>query len=81
MAMEAHQAAAGAAAGGGGGLPQFDPTWWAGEIVWFTVIFAVVLLLMAKVFVPRIGGAIEDREKRITGDIRQAMADLSVKLQ
>ena len=74
MAMEVHQAAAGAASGGSSGLPQFDPTWWAGEIFWFAVIFAVVFILMAKVFMPRIGGTIDEREKRITGDIRQAMA-------
>lgn len=74
MATEVHQVAAGAASGGSGGLPQFDPTWWAGEIVWFAVIFAVVFALMAKVFMPRIAGTIDEREKRITGDIRQAMA-------
>ena len=73
MATEVHQAAAGAASGGGG-LPQFDPTWWAGEIVWFAVIFAVVYVLMAKVFMPRISGTLEAREARITGDIRQAIA-------
>ena len=74
MATEVHQVAAGAASGGGGGLPQFDPTWWAGEVVWFTVIFAIVFFLMAKVFMPRIAGTIDERETRITGDIRQAMA-------
>ena len=59
-------------AGGGGGLPQFDPAWWPGEIVWFTIIFVVVLVLMAKVFVPRVGGAIAEREDRISGDISRA---------
>jgi F-type H+-transporting ATPase subunit b len=73
MATEVHQAAAGAASGASGGLPQFDPTWWAGEIFWFAAIFLLVFILMAKVFMPRIGGTIEEREKRITGDIRQAM--------
>ena len=54
------------------GLPQFDSTWWAGEIVWFCVIFAVVLFLMAKVFVPRVSGTIAAREDRISGDIGRA---------
>ncbi len=58
--------------GGAGGLPQFDPTWWPGEIVWFTIIFVVVLVLMAKVFVPRVGGTIAEREDRISGDIGRA---------
>jgi F-type H+-transporting ATPase subunit b len=55
-----------------GGLPQFDPSWWPGQIVWLLVIFLVIYLLMAKVFVPRVGGTIADREDRITGDIAQA---------
>jgi F-type H+-transporting ATPase subunit b len=61
-----------APAGGSGGLPQFDPTWWGGEIVWFCIIFAVVFALMAKVFVPRVGGTMDEREDRIAGDIAKA---------
>lgn len=59
-------------AAGAGGLPQFDPTWWAGQMVWLLIIFAVVYVMMAKVFVPRVGGTIADREGRISGDIAQA---------
>ena len=57
-----------------GGLPQFDATWWPGEMVWFAIIFAVVFALMAKVFVPRVAGAITEREERISGDIARARA-------
>jgi F-type H+-transporting ATPase subunit b len=57
---------------GAGGLPQFDPAWWPGQMVWFLIIFAVLFALMAKVFVPRVGGAIAEREDRISGDIAQA---------
>ena len=59
---------------GAGGLPQFDATWWPGQMVWFLIIFAVVFALMAKVFVPRVGGTIAAREDRISGDIAQARA-------
>ena len=59
---------------GAGGLPQFDSTWWPGEMVWFAIIFLVVFILMAKVFVPRISGAITGREDKISGDIAQARA-------
>jgi F-type H+-transporting ATPase subunit b len=55
-----------------GGLPQFDPQWWPGQIVWFSVIFLVVFLLMRSVFVPRIGGTIEARDAKIEGDIADA---------
>ena len=63
-----------AAPQGGGGLPQFDATWWPGEMVWFALIFLVVFILMARVFVPRISGAITDRDDRISGDIAKARA-------
>jgi F-type H+-transporting ATPase subunit b len=65
----------GTAAPGGhpaGGLPQFDLSWWPGQMVWFLIIFGVVFILMAKVFVPRIGGAIGTREDKIAGDIGDA---------
>ncbi|THD81969.1 MAG: hypothetical protein E7812_03960 [Phenylobacterium sp.] len=54
------------------GLPQFDTTQWGGQAVWFLIIFGVVLALMRFVFVPRIGGAIEARESKISGDISEA---------
>src|SRR5437899_1287380 len=55
-----------------GGLPQFNPAWWPGQIVWFLFFFVLVFILMAKVFVPRIGGAIDQREDKIAGDIGAA---------
>lgn len=55
-----------------GGLPQFDPQWWPGQIVWFLLIFAAVYFLMRFVFVPRIGGTIAARDAKIEGDIADA---------
>lgn len=55
-----------------GGLPQFDLSWWPGEMVWFLIIFGFVLLLMSRWFVPRIGGTIAKREDQIAGDIGEA---------
>ncbi len=57
---------------GSGGLPQFDPTWWPGQMVWFVAIFVLVFVLMSKWFVPRLGGTIDRREDTISGDIAQA---------
>lgn len=54
------------------GLPQFDLGQWPGEIVWLTIVFAVLLLLFYFVFVPRVGGTIAEREDKISGDIGQA---------
>jgi F-type H+-transporting ATPase subunit b len=56
----------------GGGLPQFDMAPWPGEIVWVLVIFGVLYVLIARVFLPRIAGTIDDREDRISGDIGDA---------
>jgi len=52
-----------------GGLPQFDPAPWPSEIFWSLLIFGVLYFLIARVFVPRISGAINEREDRIAGDI------------
>jgi F-type H+-transporting ATPase subunit b len=41
-------------------------------MVWMLLIFGVMLFLFAKVFVPRVGGTISDREDRIAGDIGDA---------
>ncbi|HWF77829.1 MAG TPA: hypothetical protein VN694_11715 [Caulobacteraceae bacterium] len=54
------------------GLPQFDLGQWPGEMVWLTIIFALLLLLFYFVFTPRVGGTIAAREDKISGDIGQA---------
>jgi F-type H+-transporting ATPase subunit b len=60
------------AEGGAGGLPQFDLATWPGQAAWFLIFFVVVLVLMSRVFVPRIGGGIAEREGKISGDLREA---------
>ena len=58
--------------GGAGGLPQFDLATWPGQAAWFLIFFVIVLVLMARVFVPRIGGTIAAREGKIEGDVAEA---------
>ncbi len=65
-------AVTGAAEKASGGLPQFDIAQWPGQMVWVLVIFAVLYFLIAKVFVPRVGGTIDSREDKISGDIGEA---------
>jgi F-type H+-transporting ATPase subunit b len=73
MAASMAATAAVAAAGqGSGGLPQFDATQWPGQMVWILIIFGVMFVLFARVFVPRVGGTITLREDRISGDIGEA---------
>jgi F-type H+-transporting ATPase subunit b len=70
--LTAAAAAAAAAEPASSGLPQFDLARWPGQMVWMLIIFAGMLFLFAKVFVPRVGGTIADREDRISGDIGDA---------
>lgn len=58
-----------------GGLPQLDTTQWAGQMLWLVVIFAVFLLLMAKVFVPRLRKVIDTRGATIAEDLANARAN------
>ena len=71
MATE-HIAAAAGAVPASAGLPQFDLSWWPGEVVWTVVIFGVLLFLFSRVFVPSVGGTIAEREDRISGDVGAA---------
>ncbi len=58
--------------GSSSGLPQFDPVWWPGQIVWLLIIFTVVFVMMKLVFIPRVGGTIAKRNDQIAGDIAAA---------
>ena len=60
------------AQGASGGLPQFDPTWWGGQIVWLALIFLVLYLALSKVLLPKLGKTIDEREGKISGDIADA---------
>jgi F-type H+-transporting ATPase subunit b len=58
--------------GGAGGLPQFDLAMWPGQMAWLVVFFVIVFILMTRVFVPRIGGTIAERDGKIEGDVAEA---------
>ena len=66
------QASTAPADSGSGGLPQFDLAQWPGQMVWMLIIFTVMFVLFSRVFVPKVGGAIADREDRISGDFGAA---------
>ncbi len=78
-AVHGHEVAAGttevAAHGGeGGGLPQFEFQYWGGQIVWLLVLFAILYVLLSRVFVPRLRRALDDREGAISGAVAAARA-------
>lgn len=53
-------------------MPQLDVSTFAPQIIWLAISFAVLYGLMAWVGLPRIGGIIAKRQRRIEGDIATA---------
>jgi F-type H+-transporting ATPase subunit b len=54
------------------GLPQFDFSQWPGQILWFLIVFFAVLIFVRVFVSPKVGGTIDAREGKITGDIAEA---------
>ncbi len=73
MASETpNQASTEAPGGSSPGMPQLDPTWWAGQIVWLVLIFLALYLVLAKVLLPKVTRTLDAREGKIAGDIADA---------
>lgn len=53
-------------------MPQFDPSTFASQIFWLALTFTVLYLLMAKLFMPKIGDVLDQRQKRIDGNLDKA---------
>lgn len=57
---------------GSGGLPQFEFQHWGGQIAYLLILFAILYLLVAKVFWPRMRRVTDERAATITGAIEAA---------
>jgi len=55
-----------------GGFPPFNPQSFPSQLVWLTIFFVLLYVLMAKWALPQVGRVIENRQKRIAGDIAEA---------
>jgi F-type H+-transporting ATPase subunit b len=55
-----------------GGLPQFQIEHWGGQIIWLLLVFAILYVMLAKVFVPRLRGIQDTRAKTIADAVEQA---------
>ena len=67
-----------AAGGEGAGLPQFEFQHWAGQMGYLLILFAILYLLMSKVFAPRMRRVFDEREQTISdavGAARQVQAE------
>ena len=55
-----------------GGLPQLDPSTYASQLFWLIITFIILYILCARIFLPKLGGIIEERRNRIADDLDQA---------
>ena len=53
-------------------MPQLDVTTWAPQLVWLGIAFLILFLVMRYVALPRVGGVIESRQKRVNDDLEAA---------
>jgi F-type H+-transporting ATPase subunit b len=65
-------AAATEAPGGQHAFPPFQTENFPSQLVWLTLTFVLLYVLMAKVALPRVGSIIAERSKRIADDIAAA---------
>jgi len=57
---------------GTGGLPQFETTHWFGQIAYLLILFAILYLLISKVFAPRLRRVMDERAATISTAVETA---------
>ena len=75
VAAEAMHSTTEAAHGGeheSGGLPQFEFQHWFGQIVYLIFLFAILYLLIAKIFAPRMRRVFDERSSTISTAVQTA---------
>ena len=53
-------------------MPQLDPEFWGAQIFWLILIFSTLLIIIWKVFLPKITHSIENRKSKIVNDLNEA---------
>jgi F-type H+-transporting ATPase subunit b len=53
-------------------MPQLDPTFFTAQLVWFAISFVVLLLLMWRLALPKVGEVVVMREERVQGNLTKA---------
>tara|TARA_B100001564_G_C20503445_1_gene607291 strand:- start:353 stop:928 length:576 start_codon:yes stop_codon:yes gene_type:complete len=63
------------------GMPQLDPKYWASQAFWLILVFSILYISIAKLYLPKIKKNLDDRENKIKEDLDEAnkLKDLSEK--
>jgi F-type H+-transporting ATPase subunit b len=56
----------------GGAFPPFDSSNFASQLVSLAIAFVALYLIVSKIALPRVGGAIDARQNKIEGDLAEA---------
>ena len=54
------------------GMPQLDPKYWASQAFWLILIFTILYISIATVYLPKIKNNLDNRENRIKDDLEDA---------
>ena len=57
---------------GHGVFPPFDKSTFSWQLLWLSVIFVLLYVLMARVALPRIASILQERRKRVDDDLAEA---------
>jgi F-type H+-transporting ATPase subunit b len=56
----------------GGGFPPFQKETFGSQLLWLAIFFIALYVIASRLALPRVGGIIADRRKRISNDLAEA---------
>lgn len=56
----------------GGGFPPFQAETFASQLLWLVICFVAIYAIVARLALPRVGGIIAERRKKIAADLAEA---------
>lgn len=53
-------------------MPQLDPTWFLTQVVWLTITFVVLYVVLVRGALPRLAETLQERQEKINDDLHRA---------